>query len=41
MSTIEEFKKHSVVPDVIPKAPEKRAKVVFDNGVKVRIDHRK
>src|SRR5688500_11100721 len=35
MSTAEEFKKHDIVADVIPKAPEKRAKVVFDSGVEV------
>uniref|UniRef100_A0A183CKV0 Phosphatidylethanolamine-binding protein n=1 Tax=Globodera pallida TaxID=36090 RepID=A0A183CKV0_GLOPA len=33
MSTSEEFKKHGIVPDVVTKAPEKRAKVVFDSGV--------
>uniref|UniRef100_A0A183C0A3 Phosphatidylethanolamine-binding protein n=1 Tax=Globodera pallida TaxID=36090 RepID=A0A183C0A3_GLOPA len=33
MSTSEEFKKQGIVPDVVTKAPEKRAKVVFDSGV--------
>ena len=35
MSTVDEFKKHGLVPDVVQNAPEKRAKVVFDSGVEV------
>lgn len=35
MSTPEEFKKHAVVPDVIPKPPERRIKIAFDNGSEV------
>jgi len=35
MSTVEEFKKGGIVPEVVPKAPEKRARVVFDSGVEV------
>jgi hypothetical protein len=32
------LKKHTVVPDVISKPPEKRIKVVFDSGVEVRFN---
>jgi hypothetical protein len=39
MSTVEEFKKNGVVPDVIPKAPEKRVRVAFDSGVEVLIHY--
>lgn len=37
MSTVEEFKKNSIVPDVIPKAPEKRIRLTFDSGVEVKL----
>jgi len=35
MSTVEEFKKNSIVSDVIPTAPEKRIRVTYDSGVEV------
>ena len=34
---VEAFKKHEIVPDVIPKAPEKLVKVVFDSGVEASL----
>ena len=37
MSTVEEFKKGGIVPEVVPKAPEKRARVVFDSGVEANL----
>ncbi|KAF7633201.1 hypothetical protein Mgra_00007391 [Meloidogyne graminicola] len=37
MSTVEEFKKNSIVPDVIPKAPEKRIRLTFDSGVEAKL----
>jgi len=37
MSTAEEFKKHAIVPDVITKPPEKRLKIVFENGVEANL----
>ena len=37
MSVSEQFTRHEVVPDVIPKAPEKELKVVFTNENKVHI----
>lgn len=33
MSAAEAFKKHGVVPDVVPTAPTKLVKAVFDSGV--------
>ncbi|KAL7077395.1 hypothetical protein ACQ4LE_003014 [Meloidogyne hapla] len=37
MSTIEEFKKNSIISDVIPKAPEKRVRVTYDSGVEANL----
>ena len=37
MLTNEEFKKQGIVPDVVPKAPEKRVRIAFDSGVEVYI----
>lgn len=33
--TVEAFKKHGVVPDVVPNAPTKKVSVKFDSGVEV------
>uniref|UniRef100_A0A915N2Y6 RecQ-mediated genome instability protein 1 n=1 Tax=Meloidogyne javanica TaxID=6303 RepID=A0A915N2Y6_MELJA len=37
MSTIEEFKKNSIVSDVVPTAPEKRIRVTYDSGVEANL----
>lgn len=37
MSTQEEFKKNAIVPDIIPKAPEKRVRVAFESGVEASL----
>lgn len=35
MSVAEAFKKHGVVPDVVPHPPSKLVKAVYDSGVEV------
>uniref|UniRef100_A0A914RVB7 Uncharacterized protein n=1 Tax=Parascaris equorum TaxID=6256 RepID=A0A914RVB7_PAREQ len=35
MSAADAFKKHGVVPDVVPNGPSKLVKAVFDSGVEV------